>query len=133
MKMIGLALIVAVIVEAIIEYGQTVYDMVAEADYKKAVKQGLAIIVAILFAFQLHVTLLAWMISGTFDVVVNPAFDMVVSGIFMSRGANYLSDLIRMIFRIGSNNGDGEDIWSMFEFDDEEDDEDESLEEVNED
>lgn len=121
MKMIGLALIVAVIVEAIIEYGQTVYDMVAEADYKKAVKQGLAIIVAILFAFQLKVTLLSWMISGTFDVVVNPAFDMVISGIFMSRGANYLSDLIRMIFRIGSNNGDGDDFWDAFDFEEDDD------------
>ena len=113
MKMIGLAIIVSVIVEAIIEYGQTVYDMVAEYDYKKAIKQGMAIIVAILFSFQLKVTLLDWMISGTFDVVIDPTFDMVVSGIFMSRGANYLSDLIRMIFRIGSDS-DG-DFWDLFE------------------
>ena len=126
MKMIGLALIVAVIVEAIIEYGQTIYDMVAESDYKKAIKQGMAIIVAILFSFQLNVTLLSWMISGTFDVVVNPVFDMIISGIFMSRGANYLSDLIRMIFRIGTDSQD-DDFWDMFDF--EEGDEDEPVEE----
>lgn len=52
MKTIGLALIVAVIVEALIKYGQTVYDMIEEYEYKKAIKQGLAIAVAILFAFQ---------------------------------------------------------------------------------
>ena len=122
MKMIGLALIVAVIVEAIIEYGQTVYDMVAEYDYKKAIKQGMAIVVAILFAFQLKVTLLDWMISGTFDVTVNPIFDMIISGIFMSRGANYLSDLIRMIFRIGTDSSD-DDFWNMFDFEDGDEDE----------
>ena len=127
MKMIGLALIVAVIVEAIIEYGQTIYDMVAESDYKKAIKQGMAIIVAILFSFQLNVTLLSWMISGTFDVTVNPIFDMIISGIFMSRGANYLSDLIRMIFRIGTDSQD-DDFWDMFDFE-EEGDEDEPVDE----
>lgn len=120
MKTIGLAIVVAVIVEALVEYGQTVYDMIEEYEYKKAIKQGIAIIVAILFSFQLHVTLLAWLMAETFSVAVNPVFDMIVSGIFMSRGANYLSDLIRMIFRIGTNDGD---LWDMFD-DDEEDDED---------
>ena len=125
MKTIGLALIVAVIVEALIEYGQTVYDMVEEHDYKKALKQGIAIIVAILFAFQLKTTLMTWLISGNFDVVVNPVFDMIVSGIFMSRGANYLSDFIRMIFRIGTDDGN---IWDAWEDEDEADETDESEE-----
>lgn len=125
MKTIGLALIVAVIVEALIEYGQTIYDMVAEYEYKKAIKQGVAIAVAILFSFQLKVTLLTWLMADTFAVVVNPVFDMAVSGIFMSRGANYLSDFIRMIFRIGTDDGN---IWDAWEDEDEEDETDESEE-----
>lgn len=120
MKTIGLALVVAVIVEALIEYGQTVYDMVEEYEYKKAVKQGVAIAVAILFAFQLNVTLLSWLMTESFGVAVNPVFDMIVSGIFMSRGANYLSDFIRMIFRIGSDDGS---IWDAWEDEDDETDE----------
>lgn len=116
MKTVGLAIVVAVIVEALVEYGQTVYDMIEEYEYKKAIKQGIAIIVAILFSFQLHVTLLAWLMAETFSVAVNPVFDMIVSGIFMSRGANYLSDFIRMIFRIGT-----QDDW--FDFDEDEEDE----------
>jgi len=124
MKTIGLALIVAVIVEALIEYGQTVYDMVEEHDYKKAIKQGVAIAVAILFSFQLKVTLLTWLMADTFAVAVNPVFDMIVSGIFMSRGANYLSDFIRMIFRIGTDDGN---IWDAWE-DEDEDEADESEE-----
>lgn len=116
MKTIGLAIVVAVIVEALVEYGQTVYDMIEEYEYKKAIKQGIAIVVAILFSFQLHVTLLAWLMAETFSVAINPVFDMIVSGIFMSRGANYLSDFIRMIFRIGT-----QDDW--FDFDEDEEDE----------
>lgn len=125
MKTIGLALIVAVIVEALIEYGQTVYDMVEEYEYKKAIKQGLAIVVAILFAFQLKVTLLTWLMSDTFAVTISPVFDKIVSGIFMSRGANYLADFVRMILRIGTADGS---IWDAWEDEDEEDEADENEE-----
>lgn len=124
MKMIGLLLMVAVIVEALVEYGQTIYDMVECHDYKKAFKQGCAIIIALVFAFQLKLTWLSWSVTDMFGVVVNPAFDMIVTGIFLSRGANYLSDFIRMIYRIGSNNTD-DDLWDLFDMDDDDDEDDE--------
>lgn len=124
MKSIGLAIVVAVIVEALVEYGQTIYDMVAEYEYKKAIKQGVAIAVAILFAFQLKVTLLTWLMSDTFAVTISPVFDKIVSGIFMSRGANYLADFVRMILRIGTADGN---IWDAWE-DEDEDETDESEE-----
>ena len=120
MKTIALALMVAVIVEAIVEYGNTIYEMVIDREYQKAVKQGSAIAVAVLFAFMCHVTLLSWLMSDAFGIVVNPVFDMVVSGIFMSRGANYLSNLIRLILNAGS--GDDNDFWNMFDFEDGDDD-----------
>lgn len=125
MKSIGLAIVVAVIVEALVEYGQTIYDMVAEYEYKKAIKQGVAIAVAIIFSFQLKVTLLTWLMSGNFDVTVIPAFDMIISGFFMSRGANYLADFVRMVLRIGTDDGS---IWDAWEDEDEEDEVDESEE-----
>ena len=125
MKSIGLAIVVAVIVEALVEYGQTIYDMVAEYEYKKAIKQGVAIAVAILFAFELKVTLITWLMSGNFDVTVSPAFDMIISGLFMSRGANYLADFVRMVLRIGTDDGS---IWDAWEDEDEEDEVDESEE-----
>ena len=120
MKTIALALMVAVIVEAIVEYGNTIYEMVIDREYQKAVKQGSAIAVAVLFAFMCHVTLLSWLMSDAFGIVVNPVFDMIVSGIFMSRGANYLSNLIRLILNAGS--GDNDDFWDMFDFEDGDDD-----------
>lgn len=128
MKTIALALMVAVIVEAIVEYGNTIYEMVIDHEYQKAVKQGSAIVVAVLFAFMCHVTLLSWLMSDAFGISVNPVFDMIVSGIFMSRGANYLSNLIRLILNAGS--GEEDDFWSMFDFEDEE--ENESTDEAKE-
>lgn len=116
MKMIGLLLMVAVIVEALVEYGQTIYDMVEEHDYKKALKQGVAIIIALVFAFQLKLTWLTWFITDMFGVAVNPIFDMIVTGIFLSRGANYLSDFIRMVYRIGTADSNDGDFWNMFDF-----------------
>ena len=132
MKMIGLLLMVAVIVEALVEYGQTIYDMVEEHDYKKALKQGVAIIIALVFAFQLKLTWLTWFITDMFGVAVNPIFDMVVTGIFLSRGANYLSDFIRMVYRIGTADSGDDDFWNMFDFE-EEGDADGSAEEDGED
>ena len=118
MKTIALALMVAVIVEAIVEYGNTIYEMVAEQEYQKAVKQGSAIAVAVLFAFQCHVTLLAWLMTD-FRIAPGVIFDTIISGIFMSRGANYLSNFIRLIIGIGTKlKGDtDEKFWSMFDFD----------------
>lgn len=99
MKTLALALIVAVVVEALVSYGETIYDYFEQGDIKKAVKQIIAIIVAVIFAFQAKVTL----ISFFADTTLNPVFDMIISGIFMSRGANYLFDLANMIRRVAKD------------------------------
>lgn len=96
MKTLALALVIAVVVEALVSYGETIYDYFEEGDTKKAIKQIIAIIVAVVFAFQAKVTLISFFSGAT----LAPVFDMIVSGIFMSRGANYLFDLANMIRRV---------------------------------
>lgn len=96
MKIVALALVCAVIVEGLVSYAETIYDYFEQGDVKKAIKQIGAIVLAILFAFEIKVTLIAFLA----DAVVSPMFDMIVSGIFMSRGANYLFDFIKMIGRV---------------------------------
>jgi len=96
MKTLVLALVIAVVVEALVSYGETIYDYFEEGDTKKAIKQIIAIIVAVIFAFQAKVTLISFFSGAT----LAPVFDMIVSGIFMSRGANYLFDLANMIRRV---------------------------------
>lgn len=97
MKIVALALVCAVIVEGLVSYAETIYDYFEQGDVKKAIKQIGAIVLAILFAFEIKVTLIAFLA----DAAVNPVFDMIVSGIFMSRGANYLFDFIKMVGRAG--------------------------------
>lgn len=115
MKIVALALVCAVIVEGLVSYAETIYDYFEQGDVKKAIKQIGAIVLAVLFAFQIKVTLIAFLA----DAVVNPVFDMIVSGIFMSRGANYLFDFIKMIGRVSKVDYD-----EFEEFDEDELDED---------
>lgn len=106
MKSLALALVIAVVVEALVSYGETIYDYFEEGDIKKAIKQIIAVIVAIIFAFQAKVML----ISFFADTALSPAFDMIVSGIFMSRGANYLFDLANMIRRVSKDEFEFEEV-----------------------
>lgn len=89
--------ILAVVVEALVSYGESIFDYFKKGDVKKAVKQISAIVVAVFLTFQVGITLLSFFM----DKAINPAVDMVISGIFISRGANYLFDLAKMIYRIG--------------------------------
>jgi hypothetical protein len=97
---------------------------------KKAAKQGTAIVLALLFAFEIKVMILTAIFGETFAIVVNPIFDMIVSGIFMSRGANYLSDIVRMIYNVGTK----QDVYDLdgFDYDDDEEEEDEFTDEGEE-
>lgn len=128
MKIIILAVVVAVIVEGLVSYGETIYDYFSKGDVKKAIKQIAAIALAVLFAFEVKVTL----ISSLVDVAINPIFDMIISGIFMSRGSNYLFDFVKAIRRAGRDAEgldvvDDEDDEDILEYDDEDFDEDQAV------
>ncbi len=126
MNTIGLAIAVAVIVEALIEYAEPAFNLIEDPTIKKAAKQGTAIALALLFAFEIKITILSAIFTETFAVVINPTFDMIVSGICMSRGSNYLSDLIRLIY----NKGTKEDESWFDDFEDDEEDYDEDQEQL---
>ena len=130
MKAIGLLFVISVIVEALIEYFEPAFDLIEDDRIKKAAKQGTAIVLAVIFSFQLKAGLIAILVEP-FGTTVNAVFDRIVSGIFCSRGANYLSDIIRLIYSAGSKcraDADG-DFWDLLgqlagDDDDEEGDED---------
>lgn len=101
MKAVILLFVIAVIVEALIEYLEPVFDLIEDERIKKAAKQCTAIILAEIFAFQLQAGLIAVLVTPL-GVAVNATFDMIITGIFCSRGANYLSDVIRLIYNAGT-------------------------------
>lgn len=100
MKMIALILMVAVLLEALVEYAKTVMKMVEDGQYKTAITQGVTIIVgiALAFIFSLHLfnSALAEMYEGLY---INPIIDSILTGIIISRGSNYASDFIGKLTR----------------------------------
>ena len=95
MENITLIFALAIITEALIEYGKSIGKAFAGNDIKAAVTQIIAIVVSVLLCFAAGADLFklvgitfAWSWIGT-----------VLTGILGSRGANYLSDFITKINR----------------------------------
>ena len=99
MKMIALILMVAVLLEGLVEYVKTVMRMVEEEDYKTAITQGVTIIIGILFAFIFHLQLFNIALAEVYDISINSTVDMILTGIIISRGSNYASDFIGKLTR----------------------------------
>lgn len=136
MKTLGLLFIIAVVVEAIIDYFEWAFDFIEDERIKKLAKQGTALVLAEIFSFQLGALILTPFIE-TFGGSVKPWFDMAVAGIFCSRGANYLSDIVRLLISIGSMaraimTGVDDQLVNMFDFVVDEEDDDESADESEE-
>lgn len=127
MKTIILLFMISMITEALVDYFEFLFDFIEDDSIRKVVKQMVALAISIVFAFQFSAGLIA-VATAEFGATVNPIFDSVITGIFCSRGANYLANIIRLIISAGTKmKNDVDDFWSMFDF--EEDEEDESVDE----
>ena len=90
MKGILLIVVIAVIVEAVVEYAKSVYNLIAQRDFKTILLQAAAIAVAVLLCFSANADLFS-----ALDIRFSHAWvGVLLTGIFASRGANYVSDLI---------------------------------------
>lgn len=86
---------VAIVLEAIVEYAKTIAKMVEEKEYKTAITQAITIALGIGLAFVFHLQLFNDAMSEFYEgLSINPMFDMVLTGILFSRGSNFFSDLI---------------------------------------
>ena len=95
MKTIGLIIMVAIVLEALVEYTKTIVDMVESGEYKTAITQGATIALGIFLAFVFHLQLFNGALSEFYENIdINPTIDTVLTGILFSRGSNYFSDLI---------------------------------------
>ena len=100
MDMILLALMMAVTVEGLIEYIKTLGKAVLEKAWKTAATQGCALALGIALCFAVGADLYA-ALGVTFAL---PWVGPLLTGIFASRGSNYLSDLISRLQSLGSKN-----------------------------
>lgn len=95
MKTIALIIMVAIVLEALVEYFKTIMHMVEEHEYKTAITQGITILLGILLAFAFGLKLFNGAMSEIYpNIDLDPTIDMLLTGILFSRGSNYFSDLI---------------------------------------
>lgn len=93
MKGILLVVVLAVLVEALIEYAKTIIKMFSDKDIKTAVTQFIAIVVAVLICLAAGADLFA----ALEIVFVFPWLGVILTGILISRGANYVSDFVKKL------------------------------------
>ena len=90
MNMIVLVLMMAVTVEALIEYAKTFGKAIIEKQWKTAATQAGAVALGADFYAALGVNFnVAWL-------------GIALTGIFASRGANYVSDLVKKLQALGA-------------------------------
>ncbi|MCI8554341.1 MAG: hypothetical protein HFJ80_05280 [Clostridiales bacterium] len=89
-----LMLILAVTVEALVQYSKAVMEMVTAKDYKTAVTQLCALAVAVVLCMASGADAYA-ALGISFGSV--PWAGAVLTGVFASRGANYASDMIKRL------------------------------------
>lgn len=129
MKTIALIIMVAVVLEALVEYFKTVAHMVEVKEYKTAITQAVTIVLGIFLAVAFHLHLFNGAMSEIYEgLSINGTLDMVLTGILFSRGSNYFSDLISKLTK--KDNTLGQMIaWQEdgYAFDDEDEYEDEEV------
>ena len=100
MKTIALIIMVAIVLEALVEYAKTIMHMVEEQEYKTAITQGITILLGIGLAFAFRLELFNGALSEFYEnLTLNGTIDMILTGILFSRGSNYFSDLISKLTR----------------------------------
>ena len=89
-----LAIILAVTVEALVQYTKTLIDMVTAKDYKTAITQLGALLVAVALCVLAGVDAYA-----ALGVSFGGAewVGAVLTGVFASRGANYTADILKRL------------------------------------
>lgn len=93
MNTLVLAVVIAIIVEALIEYAKTIGKAVIGKQYKTAATQIAAIVIGVALCAAAGADVFA-ALGITFTVKV---IGIILTGIFASRGANYLSDIAKRI------------------------------------
>lgn len=122
MKTIALIIMVAIVLEALVEYVKTIDAMVVSRAYKTAITQGITIVLGIGLAFIFHLQLFNGAMSEFYEgLKINPTIDMILTGILFSRGSNYFSDLISKLQKPNVTEMIGTEPMDDLFFEDEED------------
>lgn len=89
---IAVIIAVAILIEGLVEYGKNIADMFYGGEKKTAITQMVTIVVGVALAFAFSADVFI-----PLGLTVNHYVGMVLTGIVMSRGSNYVNDLISRI------------------------------------
>ena len=93
MKGIALIVVLAIVVEALVEYGKSLLEAFRSGGWKAPVVQLIAMAVAVLLCFASGADMFS-----VLDVEFSaPWIGVLLTGIFASRGSNYVNDMIGKI------------------------------------
>lgn len=110
MTTVAMIIMVAIVLEALIEYFKTIMKMITDGDYKTAITQAITILLGIGLAFIFNLHLFDDVLSQVYEgLYINPTIDIILTGIIFSRGSNYFSDLISKL-----TGGKKQDIQIMY-------------------
>lgn len=93
MQTIVLILVLAITVEALIQYSKTIIEMLEKKQYKTFATQLTAILLSVFICFAAGVDLYT-LVGVSFTV---PWLGTLLTGIVVSRGSNYTSDFIKRL------------------------------------
>ena len=93
MQTVVLILVLAITVEAIIQYSKTIIEMLEKKQYKTFATQLAAILLSVFICFAAGVDLYT-LVGVSFAI---PWLGMLFTGIVVSRGSNYTSDFIKRL------------------------------------
>lgn len=93
MEKLLLIIMLAITVEALVEYGKSIVKWFMSGEWKTAVTQLIAIVVSVIICFSTRADMYK-ALGVVFDC---PTIGILLTGIFASRGANFVSDLIKRI------------------------------------
>lgn len=101
MNMILLAIVMAVTVEALIEYVKQIAKALSSGEIKAAATQVVSILLGVLLCLAVGAD-----VYGALGVAFAvPWVGTVLTGIFASRGSNYVSDLAKRLQNILAGDG----------------------------
>jgi len=86
---IAVIVAVAILIEGLVEYGKTITDTFNDGEKRTALIQVITIVIGVGLAFAFDADMFV-----PLGLTVNHYIGMVLTGIVMSRGSNYVSDLI---------------------------------------
>ena len=89
---IAVIVAVAILIEGLVEYGKTIADTFNDGEKRTALIQVITIVIGVGLAFAFDADMFV-----PLGLTVNHYVGMVLTGIVMSRGSNYVSDLIGKI------------------------------------